>query len=80
MVLVANKQILEMIHNKKQGKNVIEGVVPYPSEQLEKFKQPRTFISYERNLNTTAEGFSERWSINVAQEKLTLKATIQRLK
>ena len=36
--LVTNKKIAEMIHNEKQGKNVIEGVVPDPSEKPEEFK------------------------------------------
>ena len=78
--LVTNEKIAEMIHNKKQGKNVTEGVVLDPPEQQEEFKQTRKFISSERNSNTTPEDFSERWSISVAQEKLTLKATTQRLK
>ena len=48
-----NKQIAEMIHNKKQGKNVTEGVVPDPPEQPEIFKKPRTCISSELHSNTT---------------------------
>ena len=31
--LVTNKRISEIMHNKKQVKNVIEGVVPDPPEQ-----------------------------------------------
>ena len=31
--LVTNERIAEMIHNKKQGKNVTEGVVPDSPEQ-----------------------------------------------
>ena len=71
--LVTNKLISEMIHNEKQWKNVTEGVFPYPSEQPEEFNQPHTFISSERHSNTTSEDLSERWSISVAQTKLTLK-------
>ena len=78
--LVTNKRISETINNKKQGKNVTEGVVQDPPDQPEKLKQPRTFISSERHSNTTSEDLSERWSISVAQTKLTLKATAQRLK
>ena len=78
--LVTNERIAEMIHNKKQGKNVIEGVVLDPHDQPKEFKQPRKFISSERHSNTTPEDLSERWSTIVAQAKLTLKATTQRLK
>ena len=42
-------------------------------------KAQNTFLSSERNTNTTAEDLSERWSISVAQAALTLKATTQRL-
>ena len=31
-------------------------------------------------MNTTPEDLSERWSIIIAQEKITMKATAQRLK
>ena len=51
--LVTNIKIAEMIHNKKQCKNVLEGVVPDLPEQPEEFKKSRTFISSERHSNTT---------------------------
>ena len=72
-----------MVTNKrteKQRKNVTECVVPDPPEQPEEFKQPCKFISSERHSNNTSEDLSERWIIIIAQEKLTLKATTQRLK
>ena len=78
--MVTNDRIVEMIHNEKEGKNITEGVVLDPPEQPEEFKQPRTFISSEQQLNTTLEDLSEIWSINLAQAKLTLKASTQRLK
>ena len=43
-------------------------------------KFQNTFLPSERHTNTTAEDLSKRWSISVAQEALTLKATTQRLK
>ena len=73
--LITNEQIADMIDNKKQGKNLIEGVVPDPLEQPWEFKKPRTFILSEQHLNTPPEDLSERWSISVAQAKLILKAT-----
>ena len=69
-----------MIHNDKQGKNVTEGVVPDLPDQPGEFKLPRTLISSDRHSNTTSEDLSERWSINVAQAKLKLKASTQRVK
>ena len=69
-----------MIHNEKQGKNVTEGVLLDHPYKPEEFKQQHTFISSEQHNNTTPEDLSERWSISIAQAKLTLKATTQRLK
>ena len=78
MELVTNKKIAEILHNEKQVNNITEGVVPDPPEKLEEFNQPHTFISSEQHSNNTLEYLSERWSISVAQAKLTLEATTQR--
>ena len=58
----------------------VNGELPEPPENPQEFQQPRTFISTGRHSNTTPEDLSERWSISVAQAKLTLDATTQRLK
>ena len=42
--MATNKQIAEMIHNEKEGKNVTEGIVPDPHEQPEEFKQLHTLV------------------------------------
>ena len=78
--MITNERIEEMIYNDKNGKKAADGDVPAPPEQPAEFKQQGTFISLERHSNTTPEDLSERWSISVAQAKLTLEATTQRLK
>ena len=78
--LVTNERIDEMIHNDKQERKKADDTVPEPPQHPAEFKQPGTFISSERHSNTTPEDLSERWSISVAQAKLTLAATTQRLK
>lgn len=63
-----------------QAINEINAELPKPPDILKEVQQPRTFISAGRHSNTTPEDLSERWSISVAQAKLTLDATTQRLK
>ena len=63
-------------YKSKNGISSIKSIGPLSEDEM---NSPPTYISTERHSDISPEDLSERWQLSIAQAKLTLGATTQRL-